>query len=125
MADVMKLTYSATNVEFSPRPGYRVPQRRKRTVIEALDGTPYIYEWGSKGRWEIPLDNISITDKSNLTSWWESMNTLTFTPNVPGAPSTTNSVFIVNEEAPFSLMFVGEYETSGAKYEGTLILQEV
>lgn len=121
MAERMNLGYGGETIEFSPRPGYLMPDDSNRVLNTALDKTLYIYNWGTKGRWEIELNNISTGDADNIKDWWENNNTLTFTPDLTGAPSTTRNVFIVNDQAPMSMMFIGAWDS---KYEGTLILQE-
>ena len=118
---VMKLTDGINTVEFSPRKGYEIPEERRRSIHRTLDGTLYIYEWGQKGKYEIPLVGISKTDKEQIETWWQNITKLTFYPDLVDSPGTSLSVRIINEERPLQMMAPLWNE----KFEGTLILREV
>jgi len=117
----MSLTDGVDTVNFSPREGYEVPEERKRSIHRTLDDTLYIYEWGHKGRYEIPVFNISSTDKEHIETWWQGMTKLTFVPDKINAPGTSISVRIINEDKPLQMI----YPKWADIYEGNLILRQV
>jgi len=120
VADVMRLKDNGTTKDFSPIEGYDIPEDRRRSTNIAIDGTLYIYEWGGKKRYEIPVNNISKADADDINAWWRSRTVLTFYPNYADAPGTTVSVRIVNDDMPLQMMF-GFWDS---KFEGVLILRQ-
>lgn len=120
----MKLADNGSSVTFSPLFGYFNPEDRGRSVHITPDGTLYIYEWGSKEKHEIPLNNIVKADADQIVAWWQAMTTLTFTPDLD-APGTTKSVKIINETKPLQMW--GESGATGWKnlYRGSLVLHEI
>ena len=122
MADVMKIVYSVTTVNFSPREGYIAPARLKITRHESMSGVLYSYKRGHKERYEIPLNNISKVDADYLNTWWENNYSVVLSPDIPNSPSYAVTVKIVNDDKPLSMMYPSGWATS---YEGVLILQEV
>ena len=116
----MRLRDNGNIVDFSPREGFEAPEDVREVLHYAMDGTPYRYKFGQKKRYEIPVNNISSSDKSDIESWWENKTELTFHPDYENSPGTTVDVIIVNERHPLRMM----YPRWADIYEGTLILHE-
>jgi len=121
MADYMRLTYGGNSVDFSPREGFIIPTAYNRARHIAMDGTIYTYDWSTKLRWEVPVNNVAYADSVFVDAWWKAGYTLTFTPDLVNSPGVTKSVILMNEQAPLNMMFGTGWIT---KYEGTLIIQE-
>ena len=122
MADVMRLTDGVDTIDFNPRiTGYRRPDLYFQTHNEALDGTLYIYERGSPKQFhEVPVVNISSANAVILNGWCEDKTSLTFTPDLTGAPGTTKTVRIVNQSRPLQIMPI----QWSSNYQGTLMIRE-
>jgi len=120
----MKLADNGNSVTFSPLGGYHDPEDRGRSVHITPSRVVYMYEWGSKEKHEIPLNNMAKADADQIVAWWQAMTTLTFTPDLD-APGTTKSVKIINETKPLQMWF--ESGATGWKnlYKGVLTLHEV
>ena len=122
MADIMRLTFSGNTVNLSPVDGYLDAIERPADVIVASNGGLKIKVWGSKDGYEIPVSNISSTDKGYIKTWWEDMSAITFYPDYANAPGTSITARIINDEEPLWMM----YGTGWAnKYEGTLAIRRV
>ncbi|RKY33173.1 MAG: hypothetical protein DRP74_00540 [Candidatus Omnitrophota bacterium] len=119
---VMKLTDGVTSIEFSPAKGFEVPEDRPRTAHKTLDGELYIYEWGNKRKYVVPVTKISRDDRDIFVGWWQNLTKLTFYPDLKYDPTDSISVRIINEERPLQAMFDPGWETY---FEGELILREV
>lgn len=130
MADVMKLKKGGTTITFSPlaRHGaYLQPGNLKRVTHEALDGTPYIYDFGSKDMYVIEINNVNENSMGTIRAWWEAGSTLKFFADVTNAALTSLSVRIMGKQFPLRIMPEGgwqENEFATCIYEGTLILRE-
>ena len=117
------LTLGSVDFTFSPRidSGYAIPENRIRKQYEGVNGDLMINELSAKGKWVIPLNNISKADYDKVYTWWDNMLKLTYTPDTD-TPLTIYYVRITNQADPLSMMFSTGWAT---KYEGTLILEEV
>lgn len=122
MADVMKMVYGGTTVEFSPLDGYIEPDRLKIKRHESLSGVLYSYKVGLKIRKEISVSKISKADRDHIVSWWWNNYTLTYYPDLINYPDTTLFVKIVNDEKPLYMMFASGWANY---YQGELIIQEI
>lgn len=118
---LMKLVDSlSVEVSFSPRPDYQSPDDQNRMVKYAIDGTPHIIKPYKKKRYSIPLNNVNLTNASQIITWWEDLEQLTFYPDLENTPATTYTVMITQSQSPLSLMF-----PKTDIYEGTLEVREV
>jgi hypothetical protein len=121
MADTQRITYSGTNVDFSPGMGYSKPDVSDIIHSRSKNGTLYSYKHFIKYRWEIPVSFFDGTDAGNINSWWSNVYNLTFVPDMVNAPGTSYTVRIVNSNRPL-LQFSGpNWETY---YAGTIILEQ-
>jgi len=109
-----------TTIEFSPIPEYTAPEDQKRLLKYTIDGTLHIIKPYKKHLYNIPLNNISSADASQIVTWWESLTVLSFYPDLTNTPDTYYAVNITNTEAPLSLMF-----PFPDIYEGALQIREV
>lgn len=117
---LMRLTDDVDTVDFSPAPGYDIPERRPRSVHEARDGTVYIYEWGNKELYEVPITLMPTADRAEIEIWWQSRTLVKFYPDYVTSPGTYVSVRIMNEDNPLQMA----YPFFDENYSGTLILRE-
>ena len=117
------LTLGSVDFTFSPRieSGYAIPENRIRHQYEGVNGDLIINEISAKGKWIIPLNNVSKADYNKVYTWWDNMLKLTYTPDT-AAPGTTYTVRITNDTDPLSMMFCVGWASI---YEGTLILEQV
>ena len=117
------LTLGIVDFIFSPlvRSGYAIPENRRRNQYDGINGDLIINELYNKGKWIIPINNVSKADYDSVYTWWDNMLKLVYTPDT-SAPGTTYTVRITNDTDPLSMMFGTGW---AAKYEGTLILEEV
>lgn len=121
MADLMRIQDSVPNViDFAPAPGYDDTGDIRASRNVTLDGTLYIYIWGTKKRWEVPVNGVSEADKIRIESWHEAGTELTFYPNYADYPSQTTVVRIVNADHPLQM----QMPFFNDLYEGTLILRQ-
>lgn len=117
---LLRLTDDVDTVDFSPAPGYDIPERRRRSVHEARDGTVYIYEWGNKELYEVPITLMPTADRAKIETWWQSRTLVKFYPDYVNSPATYVSVRIMNEDNPLQMA----YPFFDENYSGTLILRE-
>ena len=117
---LMRLKDDGTNFDFAPLRGYEAPENRRRTIHETLDRTLYIYDWGGKLRWEVPISEISTADKGYMDTWWTYLTQLKFYPDMINDDTTYYNVRVVNEDNPLQMM----YPSWAGLYEGSLILQQ-
>jgi len=122
MADVMKIVYSGTTIEFSPREGYISPGRLKIKRHESMSGVLYSYKRGFKFREEIPLNKIPKADADNINTWTQNNYTVSFYPDLENDPATVYLVKIVNDELPLNMMYASGWANY---YEGEIIVQEI
>ena len=119
----MKLTYTTTVFIFSPLvdSGWAIPENRIRHQYDGVNGDLIINEISAKGKWVIPVNDVSKADYDNVYLWWDTMLKLTYTPDTD-APGTTVTARITNDTDPLSMMFGVGWASI---YEGTLILEQV
>ena len=117
---MMRLSYSGTNFDFSPRDGYAIPQKRERETYRTPNGDLLSSEIYAIEEYSIPVNNISKADYDNIYAWWNDMRKMTFTPDL-AVPGTTITMRFANEENPLTMMALGW----ATKYEGVLELIEV
>ena len=122
MADVMKFVQGATTVTFSPIEGYRYPEHADRQQHIARDGTAYFYEQSLKKKWEIPLNDVSSADYTQIVTWWQNMTKLSFYPDLENDSGTSYYVRITNLKKPLQPQ---ENTVWGTKYAGTLEVRQV
>ena len=117
----IRVTDGATTIDFDPAEGYIEPKILDKTHHRAIDGTALAYKWWAKRRWEIPLDRIAKSDADQFNTWWEALTSLTLTPDMVNASTTTFTVLLRNDTAPVSAMQPKVFATH---YAGVLIFEE-
>ena len=118
MAERLKLAVGATEIEISPLPGWNIPKATGREMVGVKNGYMDFHKYGSQEAYEIPINDISDTDADQIHTWWENMTTITFTPDLQGAPGTTVEMKIDGFERPLQ-MWNGNYDD---KYAGVIYL---
>ena len=122
MADTQRLTYSGTNVDFSPGIGYAKPDVLDVIHRRTKNGTLKSYKHFYKYRWECPVSFFDATKSTNINSWWSNVYNCTFIPDYINAPGTSYTVRIVNSNRPLLQFSTVNWETY---YSGTIILEQV
>jgi hypothetical protein len=89
--------------------------------MRGKDGKEDVHEWGGKKVYETPFNAVSKTEADLLVTWWENMTTITFTPDLQGAPGTTLEVKIAEEVRPMQ-MWGGDWDTL---FAGMLTLYQI
>jgi len=121
MASV-RLAYSGTNVDFGPGEGFDAPKLPDRVRERAKDGTLYSYDFYTpKGKWIVPITDMSETDADNVNDWWEKNRTCSFYPDYTNDTATSYSVKITNDEQPLFYRYLSKWNSD---FSGTLILEE-
>lgn len=115
-----KLSDGTSSVDIDPTRGLNVSENRIRDYIQKKDGKPDTYEFGSGEEYQIPLINIKQDKASQLFSWWEDQEVLTFTPDQASSGDTIQMI-IDGVEKPLDVW----HHLFDSKYAGTLILHEV
>lgn len=120
---VQKLKDNGTIVEFNPLvTGYIEGRIQHTSRWRSTSGKLYSYQFFTdKYRYEIPVIITTSTDAVQINTWAKANTQLTFYPDLVNSPATTKTVHIVNEGDPLQLMAY----TWKARYEGTIILEEV
>ena len=122
MAQV-RLTYSGTNVDWGPGPGFDEPDILGRHLHRAVDGTLHLYDFYTpKKKWLVPAMDMDSTDGPNINTWWENGYTCTFVPDYTNNPGTTYSVKITNSQRPVWYKSLKSWEDH---YSGTVQLEQV
>ena len=122
---VVRLTYSGTNVDWGPGPGYDEPEILNRHRHRAISGALHSYNfWTIKRKWRVPVTDMGTTDGPNINTWWENDYTCTFVPDYTNDPGTTYTVKITNPTRPlwYGRKTVKHWEDH---YSGTVMLEEV
>ena len=110
MGEIYLLDDGTSSIGISPIRGQNEPESRGREVIRTKDGKEDAHEWGGRDVYETPFNAVSKTEADLLITWWENMTTLTFTPDLQGAPGTTLEVKIAEEVRPMQ-MWGGDWDT--------------
>ena len=87
-------------IDFSPLYGWTEEQSRRRSTNISVNGKIFSNEWGSKRRWTLPIDHISLTDRNQIVTWWEDMDFFYFYPDYVNASDTRYNIYIINEACP-------------------------
>lgn len=117
----MRLKDAVNNIaDFSPLRGYEAPGDNRESRHTTLDNTLYIYIWGSRKRWEIPISEIAKADSNRIEDWWEDKTLLEFYGDHLNYPALFYNVKIINDDAPLRTMY-----PTWDLYEGNLILRQV
>lgn len=115
-----KLSDGTSSVDMSPTRGLNIPETRIRQHIGTKEGPTDTHEWGNAEKYEIPLINLTKTRADQLTTWWENMEVLAFTPDQASSGETIQMV-IDGVERPLNQW----HHKFKSKYAGNLILCEV
>jgi hypothetical protein len=121
MGEIYKITDGTSSIDISPIRGQNEPESRGREVLRGKDGKEDVYEWGGTEVYEMPFNNVSKTEADLLIDWWVNMTTLTFTPDLQGAPGTTREVKIAEMTRPMQ-MWGGDWDTL---FAGMLTLYQI
>jgi len=105
-----RLDDGTSSIDISPIEGYNEPENRVRENLDVEGGFKVTHEYGGRLKYEFPMSNISETNADLMISWWENMTTLTFTPDLQGAPGTTVPVQITEIPRPIQ-MWGGDWDT--------------
>ena len=115
-----KLSDGTSSVDISPIRGLNIPETRIRQHTENKEGKSDDHEWGNAEAYDVPLINITKARADQLSTWWENMEVLTFTPD-QGAPGTTFQMVIDDIGRPLN-QWHHEFKS---KYAGMIRLREV
>lgn len=121
MAEIYRIDDGTSSVDISPIRGQNEPESRGREVLRGKDGREDAHEWGGVEVYETPFNAVSKAEADLMIDWWENMTTLTFTPDLQGAPGTTRIVKIAEEVRPMQ-MWGGDWDTL---FAGMLTLYQV
>jgi hypothetical protein len=121
MGEIYRIDDGTSSIDISPIRGQNEPENRGRDIIRAKDGKEDAHEWGGKDVYETPFNNVSKAEADLLIDWWENMTTLTFTPDLQGAPGTTLEVKIAEMKRPMQ-MWGGDWDTL---FAGLLTLYQI
>ena len=115
-----RLTDGVDTVDFDAK--VRQPNLFFETWNESLKGDLSIYKRGDmKKLYHLTLGIMPSADAAIINEWHKDKTSLTFTPNLPGAPGTTVTGRIINEGSrPFD-MGDHPYDTN---YTGTMVFRE-
>ena len=123
MAGTQRISKNATNIDVSPREGYKKTLDLNRKEYLALDRTPYVYDYSAgKYFWTVPINSISKANWTQIHTWWQAGSTVKFYDDYDGAPTTFLTSLIMGIEAPLQMMWGTTWDT---KFAGTLILRQV
>ena len=111
---------TAATVDFDPEYGWTEEQNRIRSQGFTKSGKLFMYEYGNKLRWTLPIDGISSADRDKIVTWWEDMDYIYFYPDYANANTTRHYVYIINEDCPMRSRPGGWRN----KFRGELILYE-
>lgn len=115
-----RLQDGTSSMDISPIEGYNEPENRIRQNLDVEGGLKVTHEFGNRLKYEFPMNNMAKTRADLLVSWWANMTTLTFTPDLQGAPGTTVEVKITDFERP-PQMWGGDWDTL---FAGMITLHE-
>lgn len=122
MADTLRLTDGADTIDFSPVQGYIEPGEFDVYRHSAVSGKEYSYKFYKKGRYEIPVDFMTVADVALISGWWENLVQLSYYPDYINNPATIKTVRIHNESDPLTSFHAGSWKD---KLYGTIILREI
>jgi len=125
MADVQRLTDGVDTCDFNPLiDRFRQPDMFFEAENIATDGTYYNYQLGTPVKfYEVGVTNISAANAAIINSWNEDRDSLTFTPDLTGAPGTTYTVKLINKSRPLQVVPYSPWGT--LTYYGTLLIRQV
>jgi len=121
----MELSDGTSSISFSPlvSPGIREPNTRARGFNQYDGGMRQYWDAGGLERDEHSLNNISKADADKMNAWWRALTILTFTPDLDGAPGTTNYARLNPAGSrPFQFTFG---QTIDTKFQATVTILEV
>jgi hypothetical protein len=89
---------------------------------KSLTGKDYVYQTGSKRRWELKFSRIASADAAYINAWRAGNTPVRFYPDFIAAPTTYYTVTLQNKENPFRKMIAPIYNRY---FEGEIQIQEV
>ncbi len=125
MADRMRLTDGGDTFNFSPLiDRFRQADLLFEAENIATDGTYFNYQLGTPVKfYEIGITNVSQANADIINSWNEDRDSLTFTPDLTGAPGTTYTVKLTNMSRPLQVVPYSPWGT--LTFFGTLMIRQV
>lgn len=121
MAGVIRFTDGGTTIDVSPVLGFSNPFFRREAVNVTLSGKTFTHKWSQKELPSLPITNVSLSDRDQFFTWWDSKTQLTVTPDLDAFPGVTITAKIMNPAFPLQQFNLADFTI----FAGTLIVKEV
>lgn len=121
MAGVIRFTDGVDTINVSPILGFRNPFDRREAVHVTLNGSVFTYKWNMKNLPEIPLVDVSLSDRDQFFTWWDEKTDLTITLDLDAFPGVTITGKLMNPAFPLQPWNAAEFDT----FAGSLVVREV
>lgn len=121
MAGTIRFTDGVDTIDVSPILGFRNPFARRESVNITLSGKSKVHKWSQKNLPEIPLTNVSLSDRDQFFTWWNAKTELTITLDLDAFPAVTITGKLMNPGFPLQQWNAKEFDT----FAGSLVVREV